>query len=361
MMQMIKQAVNLAGKTVLMRADFDVAVNPDGTVREAFRARRQKRTLDFLAKHGARVILVAHISGVRSFANVIDQLSAVVGRPLRLLTSLEEKDAFLGGDQPLALLDNIRLWPGEKENDDAFAARLAGGFDIYVNNAFAVCHRNHASVAAITSHLPAYAGMLIEEEINALEDVVSAPRDGKVVLISGAKGETKAPAVRYLLDKAEIIIVGGAVAHDILKMKGQNVGASVADDNAAELLAGVDVNDPRIVLPVDFVVSDGKFLDIGEKTIELFSERLKGASLVVWNGPFGAYEDMRYRAGTVAVAQAILASGAKTIIGGGDTVSALDRTGLLDKFSFVSTGGGAMLMFLAEQELPGLGALGYYD
>ncbi|MEK7125194.1 MAG: phosphoglycerate kinase [Patescibacteria group bacterium] len=359
-MKTIDQLNDIAGKKVLLRADFDVAVNADGTVREPFRIQRQRATIDFLLSRGARVLIAAHISAIPSFAAIAEQISTIVGQPLSVLKTLEDIPAFLAGNETIALLENIRTWPEEEKNDDAFAATLAHGFDYYVNNAFAACHREHASVVAIARHLPSYAGLLVEEEVATLDEVIRAPAAGKVVIMGGAKASTKIPVIKYLLDKAESVLVGGVIANDMAKALGRDVGSSVVDENYAELLAGLDLADARLVIPEDFVIADGKFLDIGARSTEQFLSSIGKARTVVWNGPLGMFEDERFRMATSRVAQAIVDSGAGSIIGGGDTITALDTSGLLDKFGFVSTGGGAMLMFLAGEKLPGLEVLGYY-
>ncbi len=352
-----------------MRADFDVPVlrstgaseRQAGMIVEPFRIERQKETLDYLLDHGVRVVLVAHISAVDSFVGIHDQLQQILGRTFPILSKLEDISVFLAGGAQLALLENVRQFAGEKENDSGLAMSLAKGCDIYVNNAFAVCHRAHASVAAVTHHLPSYAGLLVAEEVAHLQKALDASVKGKVVVIGGAKASTKVPVIRHFVDRAEHILVGGVVANDILKARGRDVGASLVDDDAAHLLEGLDINDPRLIVPDDFVITDDKILDIGPTSAARFAEIIKTSSMVIWNGPMGMFEDSRYGEATGVVTHAI-AQAQLSIIGGGDTIAVVRKAGVgLDKFSFVSTGGGAMLAFLAGEQLPGLEGLGYYD
>lgn len=326
-MRTIDQAGDLNGKTVLMRADFDVPVRSLGEggraeIQEAFRIQRQKPMLEYLLAHGARVVLAAHISAVPSFEPLKSQLEQLLGVSF--------------GDR-VELRENLRSNPGEEANDRAFAEELVRGCDLYVNNAFAVCHRAHASVATVPTLLPAYAGLLIEEETRELSKVIDAPAEGKIIYMGGAKVSTKLPVIQYLMDKSEHIAVGGKLANELKTAP-----------------------DQRVLMPTDFVMDGADALDIGAQTSARYAGLAHDAKLIVWNGPMGKFEDERYRAATRVVAEAIAASSAYSVVGGGDTIAAIDMFGLRDRFGFVSTGGGAMLAFLAGQRLPGLEALGYY-
>ncbi len=346
------------GKKVLLRADFDVPVS-DGKISESFRIKKQKETLDHLVKNGAKVVIAAHISAADSFAGLMPQLHILLGHEINFLKRIEDISVYLNNYAGPALLENIRNFPGEKENSPELAAKLAGGFDLYVNNAFAVCHRSHASVSAVAGILPAYAGFLIEEETGRLEKMITEPKAGKVIVIGGAKTETKVPVIKNFTDKAEKILVGGVVANDILKEKGINVGDSIVDAGSKELLAGLDLNSPVLVIPKDFRISEGKILDIGPETEKEYVAILENATSIVWNGPMGLFENPDFNQGTKAVAEGIAGSKAVKTIGGGDTITAIDNMGLFAKFDFISTGGGAMLAFLAGEKLPGLAVLGY--
>jgi phosphoglycerate kinase len=338
MMNVMTDIPDLKGKKVLMRVDFDVPVGADGTIQEEYRIIRQKEAIGYLLDHGARVVMMAHITAVPSFEKLVNQLQKILDVQMVLCKDAAAVEAFLGDGGSLALMENLRIHPEEEANDQDFARQIASGYDLYVNNAFAVCHRAHASVVSVPLFLPTYAGPLIVQETQRLQAVIGAPAAGKIIFIGGAKVETKMPVIAHLVDKAEAIAVGGRVT---LEMP--------------------PTDDPRIHLATDFVTGDGADLDIGPDSAAAFARLCVGARLIVWNGPMGKFEDERFMAGTKAVAQAIAASGAETVIGGGDTIAAVDKLGLLGTMSFVSTGGGAMLAFLAGQQLPGLKALGYYE
>mgnify|MGYP001586780044 FL=1 len=360
-----------------MRVDFYVRVSDEVEIEESFRIKKQKEMLDYLVLHGAHVIMAAHISAMPSFTDLIPQLHTLLGYEINFIKTVPEIGAYLehyapstgSGQAVPALLDNIRQNAGEEKNDPEFAKQLATGFDLYVNNAFAVCHRNHASVSAITKTLPSYAGFLIEEEVARFQDVIDAPQNGKLLIMGGAKASTKIPVMKNFISKADKILIGGVIANDILKVKGQDVGDSVVDENASELLAGLDLNNPQLIMPKDYNISENKILDIGPEAIKEFSEIIKNSKMIIWNGPMGMFEDPQFADGTNKIAQAITELSAMKVVGGGDTISAIDKIGLMDKFntstglstSFVSTGGGAMLTFLAGEKLPGLDALHYYN
>ncbi len=361
-MKSLREA-DLKDKKVLLRVDFDVPVSDKGQIEEAFRIKKQKETLDYLVGHGAKVIMVAHISDQsvgQSFSALMPQLHVLLGYEINFLKTVPEIGTYLENYAGPALLDNIRKFPGETENDSGLALSLSKGFDIYVNNDFAVSHREHASVSAIAKLLPSYAGFTIEEEVAHLSGVINSPKEGKVIVIGGAKAESKIPVIKNFISKADKILIGGVVANDMLKERGMDIGASIADENSKELLSGLDLNSPILTLPKDFVISEKKILDIGAETEKEYTETINGASMVIWNGPMGLFEKAEFAHGTKAVAEAMVSSKAKKIIGGGDTITAVDALGLLGKFDFVSTGGGAMLAFLAGEKLPGLEALSYY-
>ncbi len=357
-MKTIRDMTDLKDKKVLLRVDFDVPVNEKGQVEEPFRIKKQKETLDYLIEKGAKVIMVAHISAVQTFAELIPQLHILLGQEINFIKSVSEIGAYLQNYAGPALVDNIRQNEGEEKNDPEFAKQLAVGFDLCVNNAFAVCYRNHASVSAIMKILPSFAGLLVEQEFVQLTKVISAPKEGKVIIMGGAKASTKVPVIKNLIDKSEMILLGGVVANDILKEKGQDMGSSVMDTDTGALLAGLDLNDSRLVIPKDFIIFDNKILDIGDETMRHYIDIVGKAKTIIWNGPLGLFENPVFAKGTNEIAQAIVESSAFKVIGGGDTISAVDKIGLLDKFDFVSTGGGAMLAFLAGDKLPGLEALG---
>lgn len=318
-MRTLDQAGDISGKSIFLRADFDVPVT-DGVIDEPFRIKRQKECLHWLIDHGAHVVIGAHISAIPSFDPIQGQLQELLDVQF--------------GDR-VTLLENLRSDPGEQANDMAYAKRLAQGCDLYVNNAFAVCHRAHASVTLVPTLLPSFAGPLIREEVRQLSEAIDAPAEGKIIFIGGAKVSTKKPVIDFLLNKAQAIAVGGKVANEL-----------------------GPVSDTRVHTPSDFVTDDGQQFDIGPETAAAYADLASRASMIVWNGPMGKFEDERYAAGTRILAQAIAGSSARTIIGGGDTIAAVNGCSIdLNQFGFVSTGGGAMLAFLGGLLLPGLAAL----
>ncbi|OGN09812.1 MAG: phosphoglycerate kinase [Candidatus Yanofskybacteria bacterium RIFCSPHIGHO2_02_FULL_41_11] len=362
-MKVLRDIPDLKNKKVLLRVDFDVPVSDKGEIEENFRIKKQKEVLDYLVGKGAEVIMVAHISDEsihKSFADIIPQLHILLGYEINFIKSILDIEPYFKNYAGPALLENIRQNEGEPKNDPEFAKQLAEGFDIYVNNDFAVCHRNHASVSAVTEYLPSYAGFIIEEEIAQLSKIINAPKEGKIIIIGGAKASTKAPVIKNLLDKSEAILTGGVVANDILKMRGQDVGGSIVDENLHEIFMGISLSDSKLIAPEDYNIFENKILDIGPNTIENYVRIIQKALMIIWNGPMGMFEKEGFDKGTQKIAEAVVRSKAYKIIGGGDTVAALQNIDM-STFNFVSTGGGAMLAFLASEKLPGLQALNYHD
>ncbi len=367
-MRTLREIMDLKDKKILLRVDFDVPIGKDFVITEPFRILKQKSLIDYLISQGAKVVMIAHISAIDSFAELMPQLHILLGHEIGFIKKIEDIADYLQNYQGVGLLENIRQFNGETDNDEGLALSLSKGFDLYINNAFAVCHRNHASVSAITKLLPSYAGPLIEEETAKLSEAIGAPKEGKILIIGGAKATTKVPVIKNFLDKAEKIFLGGVVANDFLKAKGVDVKSSVVDDNYQELLAELDLNNPVLIAPKDFNIFENKILDIGAQTIQDYTAGIKDVKMIIWNGPMGVFEDERFSGGTKAIAEAIIGSNAFKIAGGGDTIAAINKFGLLDQFDasvrlstgFISTGGGAMLDFLAGNKLPGLSALDYY-
>ena len=364
--------IDLKDKKVLLRVDFDVPVSDRGQIEEPFRIKRQKEMLDYLVEHGAKVVMVAHISDQsvgQSFVNLMPQLHLFLGHEVNFIKTVSEIGGYLDNYAGPALVENVRQNEGEEKNDLEFAKQLAQGFDLNVNNDFAVCHRNHASVSAVAKLLSGYAGFVIEEEVVHLSEAINSPKEGKVIIVGGAKASTKVPVIKNFVDKAEKILIGGVVANDLLKGTGQDVGDSVFDENFSELLVGLDLNSSQLVMPKDYNIFQNKMLDIGPEAVKEFSEIIGNSKTIIWNGPMGMFEDDKFAEGTRAVAKAIAESSAVKIIGGGDTISAIDKFGMIDRFvsstssgqCFISTGGGAMLAFLAGEKLPGLEVLDYYS
>jgi phosphoglycerate kinase len=359
-MRNVQDIPEFKGARVLVRADFDVPVDGNGHITEDFRIFKQKENLDYLLSRGAKVVIIAHLSARDSFRDLQPQLRRLLGREFAFIKDLADLQESHGDGGSLYLLDNIRRWKEEVENEPAFAAEIAGGFDYFVNNAFAVSHREHASVVGLAFQLPAYAGLLIQQEVHALSQVTDAPAEGKVVVMGGAKAATKVPVIKHFLDRSEQVLLGGIIAIDIMKAKGEDIGPSRVDEQLERLLEGLDVNDPRLSVHQDSITQEEAIMDIGPESARRYAEIIRVAKTVIWNGPMGKFEDERFAEGTRSIAQAIADSEAFSLIGGGDTIAAVNRFGLLDRFDHVSTGGGAMLAFLAGTRMPGLMPLGVY-
>ena len=390
-MRLLKDA-DIKNKRVLVRADFNVALDASGRVLDDFRLRATLPTIQYLKEQGAEIILMAHlgrpqdtdkseaISDKFSLRPIAEKLSELLGQEVRLAPDCVGKETALMADQmkpgEILLLENLR-WHGEEEkNDIEFAGQLALLGDIYVNDAFGVSHRAHASVAAITGCLPSCVGFLLAKEVVNLTRVRDNPDHPLVAVIGGAKISTKIKLIQSFLNKAEDVILGGALANTMLHAKGIAIGRSFVETEILPELKNLELTNTKIHLPVDAVLCENKegtgafrvgavgstgeqelILDIGPDSQKLFASIIARAKMVVWNGPMGLFETKSFDGGTIAVAQAVINSGAYSIVGGGETVAFLAKLGFIDKFSFVSTGGGAMMEFLSGEALPGIVAL----
>ena len=362
---------------VLVRASLNVPI-ADGKVSGAFRLKRALPTIDYLRKKHARVVLLGHIGdqGTESLQPVYEAMREMLpGLSFcPVTTGPVARDAVrkLAPGQVL-MLENVRRDVGEKKNNREFAAALADLGDVFVEDSFDVCHREHASVVGVPEYLPSYAGLLVEEEVRELSKALR-PKGPSLAVIGGAKFSTKEPVLKRLLELYDRVYVGGALANDFIAAQGLPVGRSLvsgADQKEIKILLG----NRKLVLPMDYVVAplgasveNGRIagprdvgegdaiLDNGPRSVELLSGYAKRAKTVLWNGPLGNYEN-GFAEGTEALARAIATSGAHSIVGGGDTVAAIEKHHLSERFSFVSTGGGAMLDFLAKGTLPGLDVL----
>jgi len=351
--------IDVKGKRVLLRVDFNVLFS-DGKVEDLYRIKRTIPTIEYLSQKGAKVVIISHLSegkngslaSVAKYLNSIEKsfpLGFIKATDLNLmaerLKNMKEGDAVM--------LENIRLQAGEEQNDENFARRLAELGDIYVNEAFSVSHRRHASIVGIPKYLPSYAGFLFEEEVKGLQSAFS-PEHPFLLLLGGVKAETKLGVIDRFLSIADKIFIGGALANNFLQAKGVDIGSSVLSEN---IPVEKYINNEKIYFPPDVRKKDGKIYDIGEKAIEEILSFIKEAKFILWSGPMGNIEEGDFDKGTKIIAEAIANSKAKTVIGGGDTVAVLNEMGILDKFSFVSTAGGAMLEFLASGTLPGIEAI----
>ncbi|MDA8404285.1 MAG: phosphoglycerate kinase [Desulfobacteraceae bacterium] len=384
--------VDVSGKKVLMRVDFNVPFDEKGNIADDIRIRETLPTLRHVLDKGGILILMSHLGRPKgkkaaefSLSPVAAYLEGIFQGQVKMAPDCigpEVKkmvDALKPGD--ILLLENLRFYPGEEKNDDAFAKELASLCDIYVNNAFAVSHRAHASVAAITKYAPkSVAGFLLITELEYFHAAMENPRRPLVAVVGGAKVSGKLGALKNMLNRVNKLIIGGAMANTFLKSQGVSVGKSLVEDDlipeAAEILRQAVGKGVKIYLPVDVVAADridakaeSKIvpvqeipadwiaLDIGPASARLFAEALDDAKTIVWNGPVGMFEMDAFSQGTVSMVYSIANAHALTIVGGGDTDVAVHSTGQADRFSYISTGGGAFLYLMEGKVLPGVTAL----
>lgn len=352
----IKNFSDWKGKKVILRVDFNVPIE-EGNVEGSYRIERVLPTILFLREQGAKIILISHITAGR--VGSLEPVAKYLGKyfPVEFVSSLDlrevaEKTKRIAGGE-IILLENIRLHKGEEENDKNFAKELASLGDIYVNDAFSASHRAHASISAITEFLPSCAGFLFEDEYNNLKSAFN-PEHPFLLVLGGVKFKSKLGVLDKFLNIADKIFIAGGLANNFFKEKGIDIKNSVFDSSVS---VKKYLDNEKIILPVDTKISGNRILDAGENTIKLILELARESKFILWNGPLGNFEDKGFEKGTEETAKIIASSGVKTIIGGGDTVAAVGRLGILDKFSFVSTAGGAMLEFLANGTLPGIEAL----
>lgn len=369
--------INLKNKTVLVRTGFDVPIK-DGKVVDNYRIVAGLSTIKYLLKQNCKIILIFHIG--RPKGKVISELSVdPVQEELTALldvsilkapfTSLEEIKKMTEGlaPQEILMLENLRFFEEEERNDQNFARDLALLGEIFVQDAFSVLHREHASIVGIPQFLPTASGFLVEKEVKILREAKDNPKKPAIVIIGGAKTETKIPVIDNLLEgNFDRALIGGVVANNFLASQGIDMRHSKVDedffDDVREMLkkynfilgSGYRVDD-EIILPSDFVWNEkDQVFDIGPRTIYEYRDILKKAQTIIWNGPLGVFEEDKFAKGSREIARAIIKSEAQKIAGGGDTIAALNKFKFLDKFDFVSTGGGTMLRFLASEKLPGL-------
>ena len=393
MLRTLNQLKNIKGKRVLLRVDFNVPIDKRG-VTDDTRICGTLPTIKFLLSRKAKVIVITHLG--RPEGHIVDRLKldAVAAHLGKLLKKKVSKLHNCIGKQvetelnkmkegEIVLLENIRFHPEEEKCEPKFTKELANLGNIFVNDAFAACHRAHSSTSGIAKYLPSYAGFLIEREIKNLAPLLKNYSKPLTLIIGGAKIDTKIGLIKNFFGKAENILIGGALANTFLAAQGYDIGKSLYEPNkvetAREILMLAEKMGQKIILPEDVIVADTvtqyaktldlpiedvegdmKILDIGKRTQKKFAEIIKTSKTIIWNGPIGLYEFVPFSAGTKAVAQTLaeLKGKAKSYLGGGDTIDALKRTGIPEKkFTFVSTGGGAMLEFLEGKKLPGIQAL----
>ncbi len=371
-LQTIEDAGDISGKHVLLRLDLNTPI-VDGKVADPYRIDQAIPTIDMLRLKKAKIIILAHTEakGNTSLYPMFDYLNGFVkvqfakdlfsAETIKMIADMEDAD--------VVMLENLRSDEGEKANDESFAKKLAQYGDVYVNDAFSVSHRKHASVVGIPSLLPSYVGPLFLNEVENLSKAFT-PTHPFLFILGGAKFDTKLPLIQKYLDKADHVVVVGALANNVYKTQGFEVGTSLVSEG--DFGIGDMLLNPKFVAPVDVTVkkengalslkdahqveADEYIGDVGPKTIAHLEELVKKASLIVWNGPLGNYEAGFFDK-TEQLAQIIADSKATSIVGGGDTLASIEKLGLMDKFSFVSTAGGAMLDFLVNETLPGIDAL----
>ena len=386
------QDIDVSGKRVLVRVDFNVPLAEDGTVSDDKRIVAALPTIRYLLEHNAKVILCSHLGRPKGQVNPKYSLAPVGARLSELLpdTKIWFAEDTVGEsaktaiddmkDGEIVLLENVRFYPEEEKNDPEFAKKLASLADIFVSDAFGTVHRAHASTAGVAAYLPAVAGFLIGKELGVMGEALDNPKRPFVAILGGAKVADKIGVIKNLLGKCDSLIIGGGMAYTFLKAQGYGIGTSLLDaesiDLAKDIMAEAKAKNVNFLLPIDTVVAtefdanaehkvvpsteipDGWMgMDIGPKTAELFKKTIVEAATVVWNGPMGVFEFPAFAEGTKKVAEACAECAGTTIIGGGDSASAVKKLGFADKMTHISTGGGASLEFLEGKTLPGVAVL----
>lgn len=384
--------ITLKGKRVLMRVDFNVPLDKKLNITDDNRIRQVLPTIRYVIEQGGRLILMSHLGRPEGKVSLKMSLAPAAKRLSRLLVVVPVKmlkdcvgdevrqavSAMSNGD--VLMLENLRFHKQEEKNDSGFAKELASLGDIFVNDAFGSCHRAHASVEGVTHYLESVSGFLVEKEIEYFQNVLTSAEKPFVFLLGGAKVADKIPVIENMIEKADTILIGGAMAYTFMKVKGVNIGSSRLEgemlDTVKNILDKAVLKGIDIILPVDHVVCDNietaanvkttegesieqgwRGVDIGPKTIRLFSDKLTEAKTIVWNGPVGIFENDKFACGTKVLAKVIANSDATSVIGGGDTAAAVAKFGVAEKMSHISTGGGASLEYLEGKILPGIAAL----
>ena len=383
--------IDVNGKKVLVRCDFNVPQLEDGTITDNRRIVAALETINYLLDNNAKVILCSHLGRPKgefkkefSLKPIADELSKLLGKEVKLASDVigesAKKLTSNMKEGEIVLLENVRFHREETDNDPEFAKKLASFAEIYVNDAFGTAHRAHASTAGVANYLPAVSGFLIEKEINFMGNALENPERPFMAILGGKKVSDKIGVIEALLEKVDTLLIGGAMAYTFFKSMGYGVGDSICEldklDLAQDIMKKAKDKGVKLMLPVDTNVGkefkpdtehkivkyteipDGwEGFDIGTETIKMYVEELKKAKTVIWNGPLGLSEFEIFANGTDTIAKTLAESDAITIIGGGDSAAAIERMGLSDKFSHISTGGGASLEFLEGKKLPGIECL----
>ncbi|NJM68518.1 MAG: phosphoglycerate kinase [Acaryochloris sp. RU_4_1] len=388
-------SADLSGKRVLVRADFNVPLDPEGKITDDTRIRAALPTIQDLMSKGAKVILASHFGRPKGQVNesmrltpVATRLSELLGQPVTKCDNCigDEVAAKVGAleNGQVALLENVRFYAGEEANDPDFARQLAAVADLYVNDAFGTAHRAHASTEGVTHHLsPSVAGYLIEKELKYLQNAIENPQRPLAAIVGGSKVSSKIGVIETLLDKVDKLLIGGGMIFTFYKARGLAVGKSLVEEDKLELARSLEVKAREkgvaLLLPTDVVIADNfaadanaqtvridaipegwMGLDIGPDSVKEFQAALSDCKTVIWNGPMGVFEFDKFAVGTEAIAHSLATlteTGADTIIGGGDSVAAVEKVGVAEKMSHISTGGGASLELLEGKVLPGIAAL----
>lgn len=385
------QDIDVKGKKVLVRVDFNVPIDENGSITDDRRIREALPTIKYLREHDAKVILMSHLGRPKGKFNmkyslkpVAERLSERLGADVKLASDVigdevrAMAESLKVGD--VMLLENVRFYEEEEKNDKEFSKKLAALGDIYVNDAFGTAHRAHATTAGIADYLPSAIGFLIKKELDIMGKALSAPERPFIAILGGAKVSDKIGVIENLLDKVDALLIGGGMAFTFYKAKGHEIGKSILEADkvelAGEILKKAEEKRVKLLLPVDIVVApefnndvpkktvsvdrmpeDQMGLDIGESTREVFADIVKSAKTVVWNGPMGVFEMPNFAKGTIALAEAMSECKGTTIVGGGDSAAAIEQLGFADKVTHISTGGGASLEFLEGKMLPGIEAI----
>lgn len=383
--------IDLKGKRVLMRVDFNVPLNKELEITDDNRIKAALDSINYILEQGGKLILMSHLGRPKgqvkpeySLKPVAKRLGQLLNKPVKMLGDCigEEVESAISEMSPgdVILLENLRFHKEEEANDPEFAKKLASLGDVFVNDAFGTCHRAHASTEGVTHYLEAVSGFLVQKEIEYFEKVLKNPQKPFIFVLGGAKVADKIPVIENMIDKADCIIIGGAMAYTFMKAQGVDVGSSRLEpdmfDVVKKIFEKAKTKGIQILLPIDHVVTDNieeatnikttpgpsidegwMGVDIGPATIGLFSSKINEAKTIVWNGPVGIFENDKFAKGSEAIAKAIAASSAVSVIGGGDTAAAVDKFGVADEMSHISTGGGASLEYLEGKVLPGIAAL----
>lgn len=387
------EELEVKGKTVFLRVDFNVPLDENLNIRDDTRIKASLPTIKYLVEKGAKLVVASHLGRPKGQFNPKMSLKPVAARLAELLPGVRVtmapdvigpevnrlKNELKEGE--ILLLENVRFYKQETDNDPEFARELAEGCQVFVNDAFGSCHRAHASVVGIASYVPEKAaGYLLKKEVDYLSRITHHPEKPYVAILGGAKIEDKIPVLEGLVSKADVLLIGGAMAYTFLKAQGRQVGKSLVEEDklevARDIMKKAEANGVKLLLPVDHVLTssidsqqivsisdvyplpeDLMGVDIGPKTIEEYRKQIKAAKTIFWNGPLGVFEVEAFSRGTVEIAKAVAESGALSVVGGGDSIAAIHKAGVADKISHISTGGGASLEFVGYGTLPGIEAL----